>query len=358
MAVYNLCPVCNKEHGNVSRCTNCDFDLTEYAFASLRQQKAMVEAHRASQLSAVPAPVEIISTPVTDNTTPSPTTQSSLPSDNVVADVYRAILQMAWMDHYLERQEINFLFQKTQELQLTLEQTEAIEREVIGRSVREQAYFTALQAAQNESGVFSLQELQKLPEFTQYLAIPYQQALAVELEVLGKPLLEALIFELQQQKAAIPMLQNNQLIQPVVTNCSLINNRYQDLSDGTVLDTQTNLQWMRCALGQTWNGQNCVGKADQFNWEEAKIAAQQTQYADKINWRLPTIDELKTLIIVENKPMIDQQAFPNMPISWCWSDSWDTDNSSYAWGVNFYSGDLNNNYRTGNSHVRLVRCGK
>ena len=48
---------------------------------------------------------------------------------------------------------------------------------------------------------------------------------------------------------------------------------YKDLGDGTVLDTQANLQWMRCALGQTWNGQTCVGEAKQFNWNDAiKIA--------------------------------------------------------------------------------------
>ncbi len=45
---------------------------------------------------------------------------------------------------------------------------------------------------------------------------------------------------------------------------------YKDLGDGTVLDTQTNLQWMRCALGQTWNGQTCVGEANEFNWNDAK----------------------------------------------------------------------------------------
>ena len=44
---------------------------------------------------------------------------------------------------------------------------------------------------------------------------------------------------------------------------------YKDLGDGTVLDTQANLQWMRCALGQTWNGQTCVGEAKQFNWNDA-----------------------------------------------------------------------------------------
>lgn len=36
---------------------------------------------------------------------------------------------------------------------------------------------------------------------------------------------------------------------------------YIDNGDGTVTDTRTGLTWMRCALGQTWDGSTCVGVA-------------------------------------------------------------------------------------------------
>ena len=139
-------------------------------------------------------------------------------------------------------------------------------------------------------------------------------------------------------------------------NQPLISDRYRDLGDGTVLDTQTNLQWMRCALGQTWNGQTCVGDAKKFNWNDAIKVAKETRYYEYVDWRLPTIDELKTLIVTGQHPTIDQQAFPNALNSWFWSDSPYTGNSDYAWGVDFSNGSANGYYRHYGYHVRFV-CG-
>lgn len=43
-------------------------------------------------------------------------------------------------------------------------------------------------------------------------------------------------------------------------NNSLIDGRYRDNRDGTVTDIKTKLQWMRCSVGQSWNGQSCAGR--------------------------------------------------------------------------------------------------
>ncbi|PQJ95390.1 DUF1566 domain-containing protein [Chromatium okenii] len=133
-----------------------------------------------------------------------------------------------------------------------------------------------------------------------------------------------------------------------------IEQRYRDLGDGTVLDTQTGLQWMRCALGQTWDGKTCVGKARKFDWSDANKATIENRYLGYSDWRLPTIDELKTLVIKEQKPTIDQQAFPNTPSSWFWSGS-PSDVSNYVWYVYFYNGYPSSNYLGNGYHVRLVR---
>ncbi|WP_200152950.1 DUF1566 domain-containing protein [Chromatium okenii] len=138
-------------------------------------------------------------------------------------------------------------------------------------------------------------------------------------------------------------------------NQPLIGDRYRDLGDGTVLDTQTNLQWMRCALGQTWNGQTCVGEAKQFSWDNAIKVAKDTRHAGYTDWRLPTIDELKTLIVTGQNPTINQQAFPNTLSAWFWSASPNASNSSSAWYVNFSSGFAGNYNRNVSNHVRLVR---
>ncbi len=155
--------------------------------------------------------------------------------------------------------------------------------------------------------------------------------------------------------------------------------RYFDAGNGTVLDIETGLHWMRCALGQTWDGKNCTGAASKYNWDAAHEAVAALNhdggYAGYCDWRLPSIDELKTLVYCSsgqpktwndtgkkcegecNRPMIDLIAFPHTPISLCWSGS-PTGNSSSAWLVSFGSGSANEFNRNVNSHVRLVRGGQ
>ncbi len=45
---------------------------------------------------------------------------------------------------------------------------------------------------------------------------------------------------------------------PKKAKSRLIAGRYRDLGDGTVKDTQTGLQWMRCELGKTWQNNDCI----------------------------------------------------------------------------------------------------
>ena len=67
--------------------------------------------------------------------------------------------------------------------------------------------------------------------------------------------------------------------------------RYLDNGDGTVTDPETGLQWMRCSLGQTWNGGNCLGEAQSYTWDEAMTSADELNqgggYAGYRDWRMP-----------------------------------------------------------------------
>ncbi len=140
--------------------------------------------------------------------------------------------------------------------------------------------------------------------------------------------------------------------------------------DGTVLDKRTGLTWMRCNLGQRWNGSTCSGKAKKYKWEEAKNAC--GSYAGKNDWRLPSLWELETLVYCSSredkgrndkgflksckgkyaKPTLVQKAFPNSH-DWTWSSTTDASDTSAAWDVYFYYG--NDDWGT-KSYPRSVRC--
>ena len=40
-------------------------------------------------------------------------------------------------------------------------------------------------------------------------------------------------------------------------------------NDGTATHKTTGLVWMRCSLGQTWEGETCSGPAEGFSWADA-----------------------------------------------------------------------------------------
>ncbi|CAK8712679.1 Leucine rich repeat-containing protein [Candidatus Electronema halotolerans] len=147
--------------------------------------------------------------------------------------------------------------------------------------------------------------------------------------------------------------------------------QYIDHCDGTIIDTKTGLMWKRCSEGL--EGVNCeVGKAEECKWDDAVSRFKHVEYAGYTDWRLPTIDELKTLVYcskgVKDKddgwcnddseePTINQQAFPNTSL-WYWSGSPYAVSSDYAWCVYFgsgYSDVVNRDYDVA---VLLVRGGQ
>lgn len=143
---------------------------------------------------------------------------------------------------------------------------------------------------------------------------------------------------------------------------TLLADRYRDNGDGTVTDVRTGLQWMRCSLGQTWQGRTCTGEAKKYTWQAAMDAAatlnRQGGYAGYGDWRVPAIEELRTLVYCSSgqpktwndtgklctgnykRPALYQRAFPNTLVSWYWSSSPDADLPELAWGISFYVGGV------------------
>lgn len=147
--------------------------------------------------------------------------------------------------------------------------------------------------------------------------------------------------------------------------------QYIDHGNGTVTDTKTGLMWKRCSEGLS--GDNCEhGKAEEYTYDDAVKRFKHVDYAGYSDWRLPTVDELKTLVYcskgIENKksgscndgserPTINQQAFPNT-VWWYWSGSPFAGYSDYAWSVHFNNGSPGFGYRNARGAIRLVRGGQ
>lgn len=157
--------------------------------------------------------------------------------------------------------------------------------------------------------------------------------------------------------------------------------RYIIHNNGTVTDTQTGLMWMRCSMGQTWDGTTCTGEAREYDWNTAKGLT--TNFAGYNDWRLPTIKELNTLIYCSNgkpikfrkdgynfvngcksgkrgkfrQPTINQLAFPSMPKEWVWSTSVNVNNENKAWMLTFNTGADYHGYHHDHHVVQLVRSG-
>ncbi len=142
--------------------------------------------------------------------------------------------------------------------------------------------------------------------------------------------------------------------------------------DGTVLDRKTALQWMRCNLGQSWNGLTCTGKAAKYTWEEARNTC--ISYAGKNDWRLPSLWELETLIYCSSgqhkvrdkhgtlgackgryeSPTLVKKAFPNTHLA-SWTSTVYASLPSGAWNVHFNKGVEFWYYKYGTYSVRCVR---
>lgn len=139
----------------------------------------------------------------------------------------------------------------------------------------------------------------------------------------------------------------------------LFANRYSDQGDDTIVDTQTNLHWMRFSLGQAWNGKTNITEAKRYTWQEALNAAdnfnQSGGFASYQDWRVPTIDELKTIVERGKKPAINHAMFPATPLSMFWSCSSTTNVNHSAWAVYFYGGSAYWYGKTSYYYVRLVR---
>ena len=131
--------------------------------------------------------------------------------------------------------------------------------------------------------------------------------------------------------------------------------RFVNNFDGTISDNGSGLMWHRCQLGRV--GDDCeFGNLNQYNWQEAFIQANNNSLANYSDWRLPNINELKS--IIEQRcfdPAINATIFPNTANSIFWTSSPYTSNAAVTWSVGFSQGSSSVSNRNGDNYLRMVR---
>ena len=145
-------------------------------------------------------------------------------------------------------------------------------------------------------------------------------------------------------------------------NCNYVvdtpDDRYKVYTDGTVLDKKTNLMWMRCSLGQTFNNGHCEGASTTYTWQFSLQTAVDYNYAAYDDWRMPNLKELSSLINYYcDAPSINSNVFSDTPSSAYWSSTpyaYSTD-FDRAWTVKFERGYHSKANRNSSYYVRLVR---
>lgn len=125
---------------------------------------------------------------------------------------------------------------------------------------------------------------------------------------------------------------------------------------GIVKDSSTGLMWMRCSLGQNWNGNTCEGEAIEMTWAAAITQASQTTAYSFNEWRLPNKNELNSLIETAcSRPSINLAIFPETISNTYWTSSPYDDENKYVWVVHFDNGNVFPSSASNTATVRLVR---
>jgi len=131
--------------------------------------------------------------------------------------------------------------------------------------------------------------------------------------------------------------------------------RFIDNKNGTITDTKTGLIWVKNPHT------DLPGKfKSEMPWQQAIDACKGLDFAGHKDWRLPTVEELISIIDWEagakdNEPTINTTFFPDTKPRWYWTITpcpWIAD---YARVVDFSSGSVDSYSKGGYHYVRPVR---
>ena len=132
--------------------------------------------------------------------------------------------------------------------------------------------------------------------------------------------------------------------------------------DATWTDPKTGLMWSRISIGQQWQDGRVKGQATKMTWSDANEACATLHLAGFNDWRLPSREELESLMVKDqagyNAP--DEMLYPpdlSWPnnFGWYWSVSPIAALNNYAWVAHFEEGKLCSSAKYHDNQVRAVR---
>ena len=124
-----------------------------------------------------------------------------------------------------------------------------------------------------------------------------------------------------------------------------------------VIDLYTSTEWMRCSVGQRWNGETCTGKIINLNHDQMEEVLKLASEQLGSGWRLPSRKELESLVCRDCKiPKINSEIFPNTDPVPYWTGERNKVAKRHFWSVKFYTGNTYGRFYPYQSlAVRLVR---
>lgn len=131
---------------------------------------------------------------------------------------------------------------------------------------------------------------------------------------------------------------------------------YTDNGNGTITDLSTRLVWQKCSRGQV-NDSTCSGAVTPASWTTA-LGYCQTLPLAGYNWRLPSINELNSVIdrTAEN-PAIQSTYFPSTATTNYWTSTTDPSTPANAWFIIFAQGRWQSFGKGTSYNVRCVATG-
>ncbi|WP_407409378.1 DUF1566 domain-containing protein [Acinetobacter sp.] len=163
----------------------------------------------------------------------------------------------------------------------------------------------------------------------------------------------------KQNNSGVPKNKDfNSDLQNMELNQTISSDSLNDFQKGVWTDPETGLMWSRISIGQQWVDGKCKGIATHVDWKQAEELCKEMRLGKFYDWRLPTINELHTLMIKDRKGYTANTNLLFQPNIGIWGFYWSSKQimPKVAQGVDFDTGCIAKcNYFDFRGYVRAVR---